>query len=169
MKFIGTSRFVTQAVTLSEVHHLGIHVLFPAFMAGNVFCRDMFHSILAQVSFYNNYLEFLCSKFIASFEGICLTSHFQALLFSDNDKTNKQSEPSRFLSLRLPDDDRFVGVDCVAMHAYLLTRWQCTMVGIYRVSADPKMDMFVLLNPTGKIRSGDSLFLLGIKAPEFDD
>jgi hypothetical protein len=43
------------------------------------------------------------------------------------------------------------------------------MVGVYRVSADPKMDMFVLLNPTGKIRSGDSLFLLGGEAPAFEE
>lgn len=59
MKYIGSSSIQKQNLGLSDVHQLSMHVLFPAFMAGHVFSRDMFHSILAQSYYTPNLLPFM--------------------------------------------------------------------------------------------------------------
>lgn len=71
-------------------------------------------------------------------------------------------------SVALPDDDRFEGTSCLSMFIYLLKRWNCTFIAIYRHSENERIDNYVLLNPRGSIKSRDVLFVLGSVVPVWD-
>lgn len=155
MKLIGNYDHSLKEAAVSDVLELEMQNIIPAFAGGHVFSSHLFHPILAQCYYEHNLIAVL-KMFL--FDGASCGD-------------NSTSDGSFFFQIELPLDCRFVGLPFGSLFTYLLTKYNCLILGLYRQCEESgRSFQYVMLNPTAEIliEDDDMLFVVGPSKPIWD-